>query len=141
MFLVCRAVLNRMMGQAEVGGIRGAILNMGSVLAFAPERNFFASHAYAASKGAIVSMSKAMAAYYAPHKIRVNVIAPALVETPMSRRAKDNGEIMAFMEGKQPLGAMMAAEDVAGMAVFLLGDGARAITGDVVSVDAGWCVS
>ena len=141
MFLVSRAVLNRMMGQAEVGGIRGAILNMGSVLAFAPERNFFASHAYAASKGAIVSMSKAMAAYYAPHKIRVNVIAPALVETPMSRRAKDNGEIMAFMEGKQPLGAMIAAEDIAGMAVFLLGDGARAITGDVVSVDAGWCVS
>lgn len=141
MFLVCRAVLNRMMGQEENSGIRGAILNMGSVLSFAPERTFFASHAYAASKGAIVSMSKAMAAYYAPHKIRVNVIAPALVETPMSRRARDNAEVMAFMEDKQPLGPMMAAEDVAGMAIFLLGDGARAITGDVVAVDAGWCVS
>lgn len=142
MFLMCRAVLNRMIDQEEnEQGIRGAILNMASVLAFAPERNFFAAHAYAASKGAIVAMTKAAASYYAPHKIRVNAIAPALVETPMSKRAGENAEIMAFMREKQPLAAMMAAEDVAGMAVFLLGDGARAITGDVVAVDAGWCVS
>ena len=142
MFLMNRAVLNQMVGQGEnIKGIRGAILNMASVLAFSPERNFFASHAYAASKGAIVSMSKAAAAYYAPLKIRVNAIAPALVETPMSKRAGENADIMAFMREKQPLGEMMAAEDVAGMAVFLLGDGARAITGDVVTVDAGWCVS
>ena len=86
-------------------------------------------------------MSKAAAAYYAPLKIRVNAIAPALVETPMSKRAGENADIMAFMREKQPLGEMMAAEDVDGMAVFLLGDGARAITGDVVTVDAGWCVS
>ena len=142
MFLMCRAVLGQMMEQEEnAKGIRGAILNMASVLAFSPERNFFAAHAYAASKGAIVSMSKAAAAYYAPHKIRVNAIAPALVETPMSKRAGEDAEIMAFMRKKQPLAAMMTAEDVAGMAVFLLGDAARAITGDVVSVDAGWCVS
>ena len=86
-------------------------------------------------------MSKALASYYAPHKIRINAIAPALVETPMSRRAGENEEIMAFMQDKQPLAAMMTAADVAAMAVFLLGDGARAITGDTVTVDAGWCVS
>ena len=135
-FLVCRAVLQQMLAQK-----RGAILNMASVLAFAPQRRFFASHAYAASKGAIVSLSKAMASYYAPHGIRVNAIAPALVETPMSQRAGESAEIMAFMRDKQPLGAMMSAADVAGMAVFLLGERARAITGTVVTVDAGWCVS
>ena len=135
-FLMCRAVLQQMLAQK-----RGAILNMASVLAFAPERRFFASHAYAASKGAIVSLSKAMASYYAPHGIRVNAIAPALVETPMSQRAGESPEIMAFMRDKQPLGAMMSAADVAGMAVFLLGERARAITGTVVTVDAGWCVS
>ena len=141
-FLVCRTVLQQMLTQERrEGGVRGAILNMASVLAFAPERQFFASHAYAASKGAIVSLSKAMASYYAPHGIRVNAIAPALVETPMSQRARESAEIMAFMRDKQPLGAMMAAADVAGMAVFLLGDRARAITGTVVPVDAGWCVS
>ena len=142
MFLMCRAVLQQMLTQEpREDGVRGAILNMASVLAFAPERKFFASHAYAASKGAIVSLSKAMASYYAPHGIRVNAIAPALVETPMSKRAGENAEIMAFMRDKQPLGAMMSAADVAGMAVFLLGDRARAITGTVVTVDAGWCVS
>ena len=128
MFLMCRAVLQQMLTQElPEDGARGAILNMASVLAFAPERKFFASHAYAASKGAIVSLSKAMASYYAPQ--------------PMSQRAGENAEIMAFMRNKQPLGAMMSAADVAGMAVFLLGDRARAITGTVATVDAGWCVS
>lgn len=142
MFLVCHTVLQQMLTQKLcAGGGRGAILNMASVLAFSPERRFFASHAYAASKGAIVSLSKAMASYYAPHGIRVNAIAPALVETPMSKRAGESAEIMAFMRDKQPLGAMMSAADVAGLAVFLLGDRARAITGAVVPVDAGWCVS
>jgi len=141
-FLVCRAVLQQMLTQKpRTDGARGAILNMASVLAFAPERKFFASHAYAASKGAIVALSKAMASYYAPHGIRVNAIAPALVETPMSKRAGESAEIMAFMRDKQPLGAMMGAADVAGMAVFLLGERARAITGTVATVDAGWCVS
>ena len=141
-FLVCRTVLQELLQQKpDANGMRGAILNMASVLAFSPERKFFASHAYAASKGAILALSKAMASYYAPHKIRINAIAPALVETPMSRRAGENEEIMAFMQDKQPLAAMMTAEDVAAIAVFLLGDGARAITGDTVTVDAGWCVS
>ena len=117
-----RYVLQQMLTQEpREDGARGAILNMASVLAFAPERKFFASHAYAASKGAIVSLSKAMASYYAPHGIRVNAIAPALVETPMSKRAGENAEIMTFMRDKQPLGAMMSATDVAGMAVFFAG--------------------
>lgn len=143
MFLTCRAVLKQMLGQQlDKRSQRGTILNMASVLAFSPERHFFASHAYAASKGAIIAMGKAMAAYYAPHKIRVNTIAPALVHTPMSERAQDNEEIMAFMEHKQPLSeGMMQADDVADAAVFLLGDGARMVSGDVLTVDAGWCVS
>ena len=73
-------------------GRPGTILNMASVLAFSPEAQHFATHAYAASKGAIISMSRAMAAYYAPHKIRVNVIAPGLVRTPMSARAQSDEE-------------------------------------------------
>ena len=143
MFLVCRAALKQMLAQ-EPGpaGQRGAILNMGSVLGYSPERNFFTTHAYAASKGAIISMSKAMAAYYAPQKIRVNVIAPALVETPMSQRAQTDAAILEFMRSKQPLKeGLISAEEVAEVALFLLGDEARAVTGDVYSVDAGWSVS
>jgi NAD(P)-dependent dehydrogenase (short-subunit alcohol dehydrogenase family) len=143
MFLMCRAVLQRMLAQPlAANGLRGTILNMASVLAFSPEPRFFATHAYAASKGAIISMSCSMSAYYAPHKIRVNVIAPSLIRTPMSRRAQENPEILNLMKTKQPLCAdLIEAEEVARAALFLLGDDARVITGDVLTVDAGWTVS
>jgi NAD(P)-dependent dehydrogenase (short-subunit alcohol dehydrogenase family) len=142
-FLMCRAALAVMLPQAPGSdAMRGSLLNMASVLAFSPEPTYFASHAYAASKGAILGMTKAMAAYYAPQKIRVNAIAPALVQTPMSERASGNDEIMAYMKGKQPLvEGMQDADDIADAAIFLMSSGARSITGDVMTVDAGWCVS
>ena len=65
----------------------GAILNMSSVLGFSPSPQHFSTHAYAAAKAAIVGLTQSCAAYYAPHGIRFNVVAPALVETPMARRA------------------------------------------------------
>ena len=104
MFLMCRAALAQMMAQPVApNGLRGTILNMASVLGFSPQAQHFATHAYAASKGAILGMSKSMAAYYAVHKIRVNVIAPALVRTPMSARAQNDPKILDLMKTKQPL--------------------------------------
>ncbi len=143
LFLFCRAQLNQMLKQPiGANGLRGNILNMASMLALSPQRDFFATHAYAASKGAIISMSRSMASYYAPHKIRVNVIAPSLIRTPMSLRAQENPAILELMKTKQPLVEdLISAEDVARAALFLLSDEARAITGDVLSVDAGWSVS
>jgi NAD(P)-dependent dehydrogenase (short-subunit alcohol dehydrogenase family) len=138
MFLVCRSVLRYWLA----AGRPGAILNMASVSAYSPEPVHFATHAYAASKGAILAMSRAMAAYYAPHKIRVNAIAPGLVRTPMSARAQSDSEILEFIKRKQPLsGGMLDAEDVAAAALFLLGDESRHITGQVVGVDGGWSVA
>jgi len=137
MFLVCRAVLRYWLD----AGRPGTILNMSSVLAFSPEARHFATHAYAAGKGAIISMSRAMAAYYAPHKIRVNVIAPAVVRTPMSARAQSDTELIEFLSLKQPLSSgMLDAADVAETALFLLGEQSRHITGQVVGVDGGWAV-
>ncbi len=143
MFLMCRAVIRQMLAEpVGANGLRGTILNMASVLGFSPEPRFFATHAYAASKGAIIGMSKSMASYYASHKIRVNVIAPSLIRTPMSRRAQENPEILKLMKTKQPLVEdLIEAEEVARAALFLLGDDARVITGDVLTVDAGWTVS
>ena len=138
MFLMCRGVLKYWLGM----GRAGAVLNMSSVLASSPQAQHFATHAYAASKGAIISMSLAMAAYYAPQKIRVNVIAPALVRTPMSARAQANPELLEFIAHKQPLsGGMLETVDIAEAALFLLGPKSRHITGQVLSVDGGWAVS
>jgi NAD(P)-dependent dehydrogenase (short-subunit alcohol dehydrogenase family) len=137
-FLMCRAAVRHWLE----AGRGGAILNMASVLAFSPEPGHFSTHAYAASKGAIISMSRAMAAHYAANGIRVNVIAPALVKTPMSARAQADTEIVEFIRQKQPLsGGLLEAADVAQSALFLLSERSRHVTGQVVAVDGGWSVT
>jgi len=137
-FFVCREVIRHWMSTKRAG----TILNTSSVLACFPERVRFATVAYAASKGAIISMSRAMAAYYAPHKIRVNVIAPGLVRTPMSERAQSDEEVLHFIARKQPLSeGMLDPADVARTALFLLGEQSRHMTGQVVGIDGGWAVS
>lgn len=121
----------------------GVILNMGSVLGWSPSPRHFATHAYAAAKSAIVGFSKSLAAYYAPENIRVNVLAPALVDTPMARRAAENEDIQGYIRAKQPLdgGRIGQPEDLDSAAVWLLGDGAKFCTGQVIAVDGGWTVS
>jgi NAD(P)-dependent dehydrogenase (short-subunit alcohol dehydrogenase family) len=139
---VCREVVDRMMGQEpdETGG-RGSIVLIGSVLARSPVPELFATHGYAAAKGAIVSLMTTMAAYYAGHGIRVNAIAPSLVETPMSARAQDNPVLLDFASRKQPLvGGLLAADDIAPAAVYLLSTESRAVTGQLLTIDAGWSV-
>ena len=137
-FLMCREVLGVWTKNAQAG----VILNCGSVLARHPQRDHFATVGYAASKGAIEAMSLAAAAYYAPGGIRINVIAPGLVRTPMSARVQANAQIMEYMTHKQPLSkGMLSAEDVAKTACFLLRSDSIPITGQTVTVDGGWAVS
>ena len=137
-FLMCRAVVRHWL-RASRGG---TILNMASVLAFSPEPGHFATHAYAASKGAVISMSLAMAAQYAAKGIRVNVIAPALVKTPMSARAQADPEIVNLIGHKQPLsGGLLEAADVAEASLFLLSERSRHVTGQLVAIDGGWSVT
>jgi len=137
-FLMCREVLGGWTENAQAG----VILNCGSVLARHPQRDHFATVGYAASKGAIEAMSVAAAAYYAPGGIRINVIAPGLVRTPMSARAQANPRITEYMIHKQPLTkGMLTAEDVAKTACFLLRRDSSPITGQIVTVDGGWAVS
>ena len=115
---------------------------MSSTIATHPAPEFFATHAYAASKGAIDGLTRSLAAYYAPHAIRVNAIAPSLVATPMSRRAQEDPEILAYLAAKQPLaGGPIDADAVTAIALALLSDDARMVTGQVVTVDGGWSVS
>ncbi len=121
----------------------GVILNMGSVLGFSPSPVYFSSHAYAAAKAAIIGLTKSAAAAYACVNIRLNVIAPALVETPMSQRARENDEVMGFIRTKQPLdgGRIGVPEDLDAAAVFLMSDEAKFITGQVLAIDGGWSVT
>ena len=124
-------------------GNGGTILNMGSVLGYSPSPQYFSTHAYAAAKSAIIGFSKSIAAYYVTNNIRINVIAPALVETPMAQRAANDDAILDFIKTKQPLdgGRIGQPEDLDGLAVYFMSDFSKFTTGQVVGVDGGWGVS
>ncbi len=119
----------------------GCIINLSSVLGLVGGDEDFATHAYAASTSGISGLSRAMAAYYAPRHIRVNVIAPGLIATSMSHRAQGDPNIQARLPQLHPLtGQMGQPEDVAGAAAYLASDDARFVTGTVLTVDGGWTV-
>jgi len=121
----------------------GCILNCGSVLASSPSPNLFGTAAYATAKSALVGLTQAAAAAYAPHNIRVNLLAPGLTATPMSLRAQSNPVIQEFITRKQPLdgGRMGRPNDLDAAVIWLLSEGSRFVTGQVIAVDGGWSVS
>src|SRR5690606_16851343 len=92
-FLTNRAAVRQMLTQepeqhpGPAVGLRGTVVNVGSVLAHSPAPHHFGPIAYAASKGAILSLTRAAAARYAADGIRFNLLAPGLIDTPMARRA------------------------------------------------------
>jgi NAD(P)-dependent dehydrogenase (short-subunit alcohol dehydrogenase family) len=121
----------------------GAILNMGSVLGFSPAPRHFATHAYAAAKAAIEGVSRSAAAYYAPQNIRINVVTPALVETPMSERAVGNDAVMQYVRTKQPLdgGRVGQPSDLDAAVIYFLSDQSRFVTAQTLAIDGGWSVT
>jgi NAD(P)-dependent dehydrogenase (short-subunit alcohol dehydrogenase family) len=133
-FLCCKHALPAML---ESGG--GAVVNLASVLALVGGDDDFSTHAYAASKGGIVALTRAMAVTYAPRGVRCNAIAPALIATPMSARAQGDARIRGRLAELQPLsGDFGGPEDVAAAALYLASDAARFVTGVVLPVDGGW---
>jgi NAD(P)-dependent dehydrogenase (short-subunit alcohol dehydrogenase family) len=141
--LVCRHVVARMRDQEPNGsGTRGSILLTGSVTATDPAPEFFATHAYAAAKGALTALMTTMAAAYLGDRIRVNVVAPGLTETPMATRASGDPAVRAYAARKQPLaGELMDPDEIAHAAVYFLSDESRAVTGQVLKVDGGWSIA
>ena len=120
---------------------RGVFLITSSTSAIRPRPG---GQTYAASKGAVVTLAKALALEAAPHGVRVVAIAPVATHTPMlptfmNKHAVD-AEGLARYEATVPLGRLNQPEDIARTAVFLASDDAAMITGSCVEVDGGRCI-
>jgi NAD(P)-dependent dehydrogenase (short-subunit alcohol dehydrogenase family) len=142
-FLTNRRAVRMMRGQSLDGaGLRGTVVNVGSVLDRAPSPVHFGTLAYAASKGAVRAMTLAAAAQYAPERIRFSLLVPGLIDTPMAARAVGDARIKSYLAAKQPLaGGAGSADDVAEAALYLCEPASRLVTGAELVVDGGWCVS
>ena len=93
---------------------------------------------YSASKGGVVSMTRAMALELAPHNIRVNAIAPGTTDTAQPRYGNTDAELIEMARANIPLGGkLLAPNQIARSAVFLASDDADAITGQVLHVNGG----
>jgi NAD(P)-dependent dehydrogenase (short-subunit alcohol dehydrogenase family) len=136
LFYCCKYALQTMLKQKQ-----GVIVNISSVLGLLGGDDDFATHAYATSKGGIISLTRSIASYYAPRGIRANVICPGLIATPMSKRAQESDHIRARLPGLQPLtGDFGSPQDVAQAALYLASDASSFVTGAVLTVDGGWAV-
>jgi len=140
-YLMSRAAIPALRRKPEDFGSEqppGTIVNNASYLGVVGGRGVAA---YAAAKGAVVNLTRAMALDHAAEGIRVNCVAPGSVETPMLRKEWEEmgGEdsVRAQFEAKHPLGRISQPEEIAGVILFLASDDASFITGACLPVDAG----
>jgi len=114
---------------------RGSIVNVASIQSFVAPPN---SAAYAASKGALAQLTRALATELAPDGVRVNAIAPGIIATEMSAPTRADPELLRTFLAHVPMKRVGEADELAGPVVFLCSASASYITGVVLPVDGGY---
>lgn len=130
-FFVAQMAAKRMIA----AGKPGSIIHMSSQMGHVGGAN---RSIYCASKWGIEGLSKAMAVELAPHKIRVNTIAPTFIETPMTKPFFENAAFKDSVLSKIKLGRLGQVEDIMGAVLFLASDASALMTGSSMLVDGGW---
>lgn len=128
-FLVGRTVARRM---AAAGG--GTIVNIASINGIAAAPN---AGSYSASKAGVIRLSEQQAMEWAKLRIRVNTVAPGLIDAGMSDAIYADPEVRRLRQSRVPLGRLGSAEDIADAVLFLASEKASYITGQVLTVDGG----
>jgi len=134
-YLLSRAAIPHL---RTAGG--GSIVNVSSLSAFRADRHR-PTHAYAASKGGLLSLTRAMAVSYAPDGIRVNAICPGFIRTRLTTDIVERAEQRARDGSGVPLGRIGEPSDVAQVALFFASEASAFVTGTVLTVDGGSSVA
>ncbi len=118
-----------------IKAMKGSIINIASIAAYAGQA---ASLGYAPSKGAIKMFTQSLAQELAPAGVRVNALAPGVIETPMTAATRaDPTRLESFMT-RIPMGRVGQTEDLVGPVIFLASDMSRYVTGITLAVDGGF---
>ena len=116
----------------------GAVVNVASI---AGQQGFADNTVYCATKGALISLTQAMAVELAPRGVRVNAVAPGNVETPFNAHLMADPGYRSRLIERTPVGRNGTPDDIAGCVTFLASDAASWICGEVLTVDGGWRIT
>ncbi|MEQ8399325.1 SDR family oxidoreductase [Thalassobaculum sp.] len=114
---------------------RGCVVNLGSIMSMVAASQV---SAYAASKGAVAQLTKALASELAPRGIRVNAILPGVIETPMTEVTRNNPDAIGRFMAHTPMGRVGRPDELVGPVLFLASDAASYVTGALLPVDGGY---
>jgi 2-keto-3-deoxy-L-fuconate dehydrogenase len=129
-FLCCKHAIPGMVARGS-----GSIVNVASVAALVGLRN---RAAYSASKGAVVSLTRALAIDHVGDGIRVNAVCPGTVDSPWVRRlVEESGESLDALRQRQPMGRLGTPDEIADAVAYLASDRAAFVTGSVLVIDGG----
>lgn len=128
-------IMSKVVSKVMIPKNKGKIVNISCIRSTIMRSNMAD---YAASKGAIVSLTSAMAIDLAPFNIQVNAVAPGFIYTGMTERSFDNSEIRSESENLIPCGRIGKPEDIASVVLFLLSDMSDYMTGTNVFADGGY---
>jgi len=129
-FHVTRAVGRRMVARR-----RGKIINICSLMS---EGGRPTTAPYAASKGAVKMLTRALAVEWGPYNVQVNGIGPGYFETQMTRRLREDRKTDAWVRERTPAGRWGDPRELVGPAVFLASDASSFVNGQIIYVDGGW---
>jgi NAD(P)-dependent dehydrogenase (short-subunit alcohol dehydrogenase family) len=127
--------LSQAAGRHMVAVESGKIINIASLSSFI---GLSKVASYAASKGALVQMTRSMSSEWARYNVQVNAIAPGFIRTDLNRKLWENETLLNWVIGNTPAARLGTPEDIVGAALFLASPASNFITGQVLSVDGGF---